>query len=388
MPSLILHPVRLPIVVWCAAASESRLYKSNNKSTTPCPYNSNPQLFCGILYVAENTDPRICANALHASHTRLNLSTIANAVYVKSCHSLLKIRLVLKENEGNVVASLKGDELLLTASPVNTFRVRAVFIHFAQIINITEQDVSHFAQIINITNLNTKTITLNPSKRCWIAVDGNPVIFPVPVQLLSIEPSTEIPHTEVYKILIFLLCDLIINNHQTIFSNFPASFASFSPRKHSSSSSSSSAYLFKLCNKQSKLAQHVQSLSNRSLRCFPRPTIPCIGYQIRDAGGFVARDPAGTGTVIDHVKAKLGDEDPWVSTTSDEDVAKGKDRSTNPIFETFANHTSFFCRRRQIPRGSLAFKEAGEDPAFPTVRNTLRLAKSMVVTSQISTYGA
>jgi hypothetical protein len=67
--------------------------------------------------------------------------------------------------------------------------------------------------------------------------------FSMPDQLLRIGPSTEIPRTEVYKISIFLLCNLIINNHQIIFSNFQPSFASFSPIKHTSSSFS--AYLFK-----------------------------------------------------------------------------------------------------------------------------------------------
>jgi hypothetical protein len=49
--------------------------------------------------------------------------------------------------------------------------------------------------------------------------------------------------------------------------------------------------------------------------------------QIKDDGGFKARDPAGTGSVIDHANNKLEDKDPWVSTTTDKGWAKGKDRS-------------------------------------------------------------
>jgi hypothetical protein len=71
--------------------------------------------------------------------------------------------------------------------------------------------------------------------------------------------------------------------------------------------------------------------------------------EIQDDEGFVARDPDGDGSVIDHVKNKLGDDDPWVSTTTDYSVAKGKDRSTNPIFETFADHTSFFLQEAPYP---------------------------------------
>jgi len=51
--------------------------------------------------------------------------------------------------------------------------------------------------------------------------------------------------------------------------------------------------------------------------------------EIQDGEGFVARDPDGEGSVIEHVKNTLGDDDPWISTTTDYSVAKGKDCSTN-----------------------------------------------------------
>ncbi|KAK2603623.1 hypothetical protein QQS21_004204 [Conoideocrella luteorostrata] len=44
--------------------------------------------------------------------------------------------------------------------------------------------------------------------------------------------------------------------------------------------------------------------------------------EIHDAGGMVSREPNGKGSVIEHVKAILGDKDPWVSTTSDKKLAQ------------------------------------------------------------------
>jgi hypothetical protein len=48
---------------------------------------------------------------------------------------------------------------------------------------------------------------------------------------------------------------------------------------------------------------------------------------IQEDDGFVAWNPNGKGTVIQHVKGELGNDDPWISTTTDYNVAKGKDRS-------------------------------------------------------------
>lgn len=52
--------------------------------------------------------------------------------------------------------------------------------------------------------------------------------------------------------------------------------------------------------------------------------------EIQENDGFVARNPDGDGSVLQHVRNKLGDNDPWISTTTDYKVAKGKDRSINP----------------------------------------------------------
>lgn len=48
---------------------------------------------------------------------------------------------------------------------------------------------------------------------------------------------------------------------------------------------------------------------------------------IQEDDGFVAWNPNGKGTVIQHVKGELGNVDSWISTTTDYNVAKGKARS-------------------------------------------------------------
>jgi hypothetical protein len=170
-------------------------------------------------------------------------------------------------------------ELLLTASSVDTFGVRAVFpsrdtltLFIVTLRNahgsLTSRDgTATYAHVSSGTvcettsepepqkepeprNNHPESVETSILYRCTVLgaqqLNSNrreSCNFSMPDQLLSIEPSTEIPRTEVYKISIFLLCNLIINNHQTIFSNFQPSFASFSPRKYTLSSSS--AYLFK-----------------------------------------------------------------------------------------------------------------------------------------------
>lgn len=75
---------------------------------------------------------------------------------------------------------------------------------------------------------------------------------------------------------------------------------------------------------------------------------------VKDAGGLVSWNPAGTGSVIQHVRKELGDQDPWVSTSTDKKLLRSKDRSTNPRLDTFANYNSFFCRGRHVHHGYLS----------------------------------
>ena len=45
--------------------------------------------------------------------------------------------------------------------------------------------------------------------------------------------------------------------------------------------------------------------------------------EVQQDGGLLSYNPGGDGSVIDHVKNLLGPDDPWVSTTTDYNVAKG-----------------------------------------------------------------
>lgn len=103
--------------------------------------------------------------------------------------------------------------------------------------------------------------------------------------------------------------------------------------------------------------------------------------EIQDDEGFVARDPDGDGSVIEHVKNTLGDDDPWISTTTDYSVAKGKDCSKNPLSDLFANCVLSFAGGALSPSEVYvyyisengikfvdtiqAFKDAGEEHPSP-----------------------
>jgi hypothetical protein len=58
---------------------------------------------------------------------------------------------------------------------------------------------------------------------------------------------------------------------------------------------------------------------------------------VKAAGGLVSKDPNGDGSVIDHVKNTLGDQDPWVSTTSDKQIAEGGATYPGEVYVYFIN---------------------------------------------------
>ncbi|ROW14400.1 hypothetical protein VPNG_03974 [Cytospora leucostoma] len=58
---------------------------------------------------------------------------------------------------------------------------------------------------------------------------------------------------------------------------------------------------------------------------------------VKAAGGLVRRDPDGTGSVIDHCYNRLGDKDPWVSTTNDKKVAAGGAKSPGDVYVHYIN---------------------------------------------------
>lgn len=62
--------------------------------------------------------------------------------------------------------------------------------------------------------------------------------------------------------------------------------------------------------------------------------------EIHTAGGIMSRNPAGDGSVIDHVLAKLGADDPWVSTTSDKKFAQAGAKSPGNVYVYYINPRS------------------------------------------------
>ncbi|KAH6642890.1 hypothetical protein C7974DRAFT_112472 [Boeremia exigua] len=78
--------------------------------------------------------------------------------------------------------------------------------------------------------------------------------------------------------------------------------------------------------------------------------------QIRDAGGFVARNPAGTGTVIQHVRKELGDQDPWVSTTNSKEYAKDSAKSNLDAYLYYISENGI-----SLVDTKKAFEDAKED---------------------------
>lgn len=83
--------------------------------------------------------------------------------------------------------------------------------------------------------------------------------------------------------------------------------------------------------------------------------------QIHAAGGFVSWNPQGTGSVLDHVRKKLGNQDPWVSTTNDKKVAQGGARSPGSVYVYYINPSGL-----EIVDTAKAFKKANEDHPYPS----------------------
>ncbi|PQE23547.1 cholera enterotoxin subunit A2 protein [Rutstroemia sp. NJR-2017a BVV2] len=85
--------------------------------------------------------------------------------------------------------------------------------------------------------------------------------------------------------------------------------------------------------------------------------------EVRAAGGLVSWNPAGTGSVLDHGRAKLGKDDPWVSTTSSKTLAKSGAKSAGSVYVyTIAPKSP---NKLDIVDLDKAFKKAGEDNPHP-----------------------
>ncbi|XXH01433.1 hypothetical protein Hte_007793 [Hypoxylon texense] len=82
--------------------------------------------------------------------------------------------------------------------------------------------------------------------------------------------------------------------------------------------------------------------------------------QVKQDGGLVSYDPEGDGSVIDHVNNKLGNEDPWVSTTSDYNIAKGGATSPENVYVYYIDPSGL-----DAVDTIKAFEDAGEEHPHP-----------------------
>jgi hypothetical protein len=82
--------------------------------------------------------------------------------------------------------------------------------------------------------------------------------------------------------------------------------------------------------------------------------------ELKADGGLVSRNPSGGGSVIDHVKNTLGDQDPWVSTTSDLQLAEAGATSPGNVYVYFINPQGL-----NIVDTIKAFQDANEEHPHP-----------------------
>ncbi|RAL67553.1 hypothetical protein DID88_008308 [Monilinia fructigena] len=89
--------------------------------------------------------------------------------------------------------------------------------------------------------------------------------------------------------------------------------------------------------------------------------------EVRAAGGLVSWNPAGTGSVLDHGLAKLGKDDPWVSTTSSKALAKSGAKSAGAVYVYTIKSKS--PNKLEIVDLDKEFKKAGEENPHPGRKN-------------------
>jgi len=82
--------------------------------------------------------------------------------------------------------------------------------------------------------------------------------------------------------------------------------------------------------------------------------------EIEADGGFVSWNPNGKATVLQHVKAESKDDDPWVSTTSSERVARGGARSPGYVYVYRINPSGL-----KLKDTRKEFEKAGEEHPKP-----------------------
>ncbi|KAB8300175.1 hypothetical protein EYC80_000401 [Monilinia laxa] len=88
--------------------------------------------------------------------------------------------------------------------------------------------------------------------------------------------------------------------------------------------------------------------------------------EVRAAGGLVSWNPAGTGSVLDHGLAKLGKDDPWVSTTNSKALVRSGAKSTGAVYVyTIGSQEPKSPNKLEIVDLDKKFKDAGEENPHP-----------------------
>ncbi|RYP15325.1 hypothetical protein DL765_005781 [Monosporascus sp. GIB2] len=82
--------------------------------------------------------------------------------------------------------------------------------------------------------------------------------------------------------------------------------------------------------------------------------------QVKNDGGLNSRNPEGDGSVIDHVHNTLGNEDPWVSTTTDYNLAKAGAMSPGNVYVYYIDISGL-----EAVDTIQAFEEAGQEHPHP-----------------------
>ncbi|KAI0119020.1 ADP-ribosylation [Daldinia grandis] len=85
-----------------------------------------------------------------------------------------------------------------------------------------------------------------------------------------------------------------------------------------------------------------------------------VPVQVHNDGGLLSHNPDGDGSVIEHVRNTLGNDDPWVSTTSDYNIAKGGAKSPGNVYVYYIDSSGL-----NAVDTIQAFQDAGEVHPHP-----------------------
>jgi hypothetical protein len=167
----------------------------------------------------------------------------------------------------------------------------------------------------------------------------------------------------------FLLCDLNICNLQTKPSISSLHFFQLSKPLHLSEPLNPSTFTTSKAN-QLKMFGRSRFTYFITFLLLLGPALAADKYvyrmdfrspeDVERDGGLVARNPEGTGSVIDHVYNTLGDDDPWVSTTSSEKLARKGAQSPGKVYVYRINVSGL-----RLKDTRKEFEKAGEEHPKP-----------------------